>query len=199
MSDDHHAGESPPPFFQHVLRSVYGAWRVAVLDESALGWFDLTIAGFWRSFAAAIVAAPLYFLIILVPASDEVSATAGGTGVTANIVIYLVSWVGFPVVMLFVTRLMSLDRNYASFIIVHNWSQVVVMIALLPVSLAAMTGVVADATVSLAGLVVSIAVLFYMWCIARTALGAATGTAIAVVILDILIDWLIRGAAQQWL
>ena len=46
------------PDHDSVIRSIYGAWRLALLDPSGLNWFDVSIEGFWRSFFAAAIVAP---------------------------------------------------------------------------------------------------------------------------------------------
>jgi len=42
--------------------ALYGLWRLARGDASGLDFFNATLEGFWRSFAAAVIIAP--------PASD---------------------------------------------------------------------------------------------------------------------------------
>jgi hypothetical protein len=46
------------------VRSLRGAWLLARGDAAGMGLLDLTVEGFWNSFAAALVAAPAYVLLL---------------------------------------------------------------------------------------------------------------------------------------
>lgn len=194
------SGTGPPVSIgQLVLRAVYGAGRLALGDKSALKWFELTVAGFWRSFAAVLIIAPFYFLIIITPPGETSTEAAREIGFLSSLAIYLLSWIVFPVVMIAVAHLLSLSRSYVTFIIVHNWSQVIIMAAFLPLALARLAGVAGDHVVTVVGVVLSILFLAYKWFIARHALGAAAGAAVGITILDVLIDELLVEAGQRWL
>jgi len=45
---------------REALLSLYGAWRLALLDKRGLELFDKTPAGAIRSFSAALLVAPMY-------------------------------------------------------------------------------------------------------------------------------------------
>ena len=46
--------------FDEIQTSIYGAWRLARGDVRGISLFDATYRGFWRSFIAMILIAPLY-------------------------------------------------------------------------------------------------------------------------------------------
>jgi hypothetical protein len=52
------------PNQEEVLRSIYGAYRLAWLDRSGMSQLNLSVEGFWRSFFAAILVAPGYALLV---------------------------------------------------------------------------------------------------------------------------------------
>lgn len=183
---------------QLVLRAVHGAWRFALWDKSGLNWFELTVTGFWRSFAAAAIVLPFYFLVILTPPGGT-SGEATGIGFLGGLAVYLLSWIVFPVVMIAVARLLSLSRTYVTFIVVHNWSQVIIMAAFLPLALARAAGFAGEQAVAAVGMILSILFLVYKWFIARHALGASAGAAVGVTILDVVIDEFLVEAGQLWL
>lgn len=180
---------------QYVLRSVYGAWRFALMDKTALGWFDLTAAGFWRSFGAALIVAPFYFLVTLAPAGDSTMEQSAAIGLSASLLIYVTTWVAFPLLMAFIARMLSLSHSYGSFIIVHNWSQVVIILALLPLNLAGLMGL-GEQGVAMAGFLVATGILVYKWFVARTALQTTAFTAVGVVMVDLLVARLVLGLVQ---
>ena len=198
MSGDPSATGPPVPLGQLVLRAVYGAGRLALWDKSALNWFELSVAGFWRSFAAVLIVAPFYFLVILTP-PGETSGEVAGIGFLGGLAVYLLSWIAFPVVMIAVAHLLSLSRTYVTFIIVHNWSQVIIMAAFLPLALARAVGIAGEQAVAAVGMILSILFLVYKWFIARHALGAGAGAAVGITVLDVLIDEFLVEAGQLWL
>ena len=63
-----------------IVRSVYGAWRLAHLDPAGMTYFDRTEEGFWRSFRVAILVAPAYALLIALdyatPSADPAAPVA---------------------------------------------------------------------------------------------------------------------------
>ena len=48
-----------------VLRSLYGAYRLAFLDQSGMAHFNLSVDGFWRSFFAAVLVAPGFAVLVV--------------------------------------------------------------------------------------------------------------------------------------
>ena len=52
------------PSLQEITASIYGAWRLALLDRSGMNWFNHSIEGFWRSFFVALLIAPLAGLMV---------------------------------------------------------------------------------------------------------------------------------------
>jgi hypothetical protein len=53
------------PSYAEIQRALQGAWLLARGDTRGMGLFDLSVEGFWRSFAAALLAAPAYVLVLL--------------------------------------------------------------------------------------------------------------------------------------
>ncbi len=122
-----------------ITRSLHGAWRIARMDPDALKHFDLTIDGFWRSFAAVLVVAPFYVVFLIfnhgnqpgleLPTGPAVSIEFF---VAVKLVAYIASWLAFPLVMVPISRMLDLSQTYVPYIIVWNWSNVLVMAVILP-------------------------------------------------------------------
>ena len=47
-----------------IAAALYGAYRLARYDVSGHKYFDVSNAGFWRSFFAAVLIAPFYFVLL---------------------------------------------------------------------------------------------------------------------------------------
>ncbi|MDX2142565.1 MAG: hypothetical protein SFV19_04360 [Rhodospirillaceae bacterium] len=52
------------PSLREIVYGVFGAWRLARLDRSAMVHFDRTVEGFWKSFFAAAIVAPAYLILV---------------------------------------------------------------------------------------------------------------------------------------
>lgn len=181
------------PSQEEVLRSIYGAWLLARMDESGMGQLNLSVDGFWRSFFAAVLVAPGYALLVmqdLVARPDEVDAF---WAFVVEILAYGIGWAAFPLVAIGLTRAFGLSRNYSAMIIAVNWA----MVIQIGVFLAAIgVGIVLP---WLGGLVVTIvtgAILFYQWFVIRTALQATGGIALVFVLVDLIVTIVINSIAE---
>ena len=172
------------PTGQEVLNSIFGAYRLAVLDVSGLGWFTISVPGFWRSFVAALLVALPFALIVALRFDPD--SMALGHYWTIELVSYVLGWVVFPVLMVPIAWALSLGANYVPYIIAYNWSAVVQVAIILPVVLLDTSGVVSATLSTFLGLLVTGALFFYQWFIARTALQTSTLLAIIVVVVDLL-------------
>ena len=175
------------PDRQEVTRSIYGVWRLALLDASGFAWLNVSIDGFWRSFFAAILVAPLYVLIQIIGASPDGAADDLGWVVLVKGVGYALSRIAFPVVMLFLSRMFALAEFYVGYIIAVNWSSTIQMLAFFVVVAVTAGGVVPAGLGALLITLVTAALLFYQWFIARVALRVGALTATGLVVIDVLL------------
>ena len=172
------------PSYAEIQRSVQGAWLLAHGDTRGMALLDLSLEGFWKSFAAALLVAPAYAIVLL----DQYSVIGwpehvAGT-VFAEAVSFALGWLAFPIITAFLTRLLGLSARYVPLIVANNWSAVV--------QVALYTAVVLVGTLlpaqlrTLALFLATIAVLTYQWFVIRTALGTTNATAFGLVVVDIL-------------
>ena len=194
-----------------IYSSIYGAWRLARLDPSGMRFFSLTIEGFWRSFFAAVIVAPIYIYIRLIrpiarvqmpqqpldaPVVEGEPPVDAGPNLVVDIGAYVVGWAAFPVLMILLARLLNLSGQYVSFIVAYNWANVVQwavfgVAATIAAALGAETGL--GVVLNLAALA---AVLFYQWFVARTALLTSAYVAAGIVVIDVLLGLIINFAAR---
>jgi hypothetical protein len=184
------------PDQEEVLRSIYGAYRLAWLDRTGMSHFNLSVEGFWRSFFAAVVVAPGYALLVaqeLFTRADEVSPA---WAFVIETLAYGIGWAAFPVVAIGVTHLLGLSRNYAAMIIAANWAVVIqVGVFIAAVGLSFVLPVLGGLVVTLA----TGAILFYQWFVIRTALDTTAGIAIALVVVDLLVNSAVNLTADSLL
>jgi len=186
-----------------VARSLYGAWRLFLDRPEAMRYFDVSLDGFWRSFAAVILLVPAYAMTALaeyrVILSDAIAddGFSNAAFVADKALALGIDWIALPVLLALVARPLGISRTYAPFIVARNWCAV---LAVLPFGLigflfaAGIFGVDLANVLSLAALVV---VLYYNFLIARRALAVGTAFAIGIVILDLLVSLSVAALADS--
>lgn len=179
------------PLRTEIFHSLYGAWRILLLDRNGMGWFNLTIAGFWRSFLAAVIVAPFYFGTL----SMGVQGSVGSEGfLPVRTLQYAAGWIAFPLIMMIVTYLMEWSDRYISYIVAYNWSSVIMIGLMLPVTLLDQAYRTPGPRFDLFDMlyyVVFMFTLFYSWFVAHTALRIGPVIAVAIVLLDLIVAFAI--------
>jgi hypothetical protein len=174
------------PSYAEIERALQGAWLLARGETRGMGLFDLSVEGFWKSFAAALLAAPAYLLVLL-----EQYAVLGrpehlaGT-VAAEILAYACGWLAFPVAAAFLTRLLGLGGRYVPLVVASNWGamlQIGLYTVVVLVSL-----ILPGEPRTLLLLAATAAVLVYQWFVIRTALETSGGIAFGFVVFDVLLS-----------
>jgi len=176
------------PAWIEVQLAVGGALRLAVGDRRALGLFDTSIDGFWRSFRAAAICYPLYLVLLCFRVSGANWTQSGvPTILVVESIAYVVSWTAFPLLILPLARLLGRDGRFLAFMVVYNWSQIPQSALFVLVGLDGASGMMTPAAASLAQLTSAVAVLVYEWYIARVALLVTGAQATLVVMVDLVL------------
>jgi len=178
------------PASGEVASSLYGAFRLARFDPSGLNYFNISLNGFWNSFFAAVIVAPLFGLLILlqyqnVPVDPPPSPIRFGF---AHGIGYVISWTIFPVLMISLVRFIKRDVYYVRFIIAYNWAAVLQNAFYMPLAIAAQLGMLSAEAGTFLGLIVLTAVLFYVWFVTRVTLAVSPGMAAAIVFFDLVVS-----------
>lgn len=97
--------------------AVRGSWRLLTFKPDWQDAFDVSLAGFWRSFSAAIFALPLIALIL------AGAWHANGTiSLPEYAVSYLLSWIVFPLAAIPAVMIAGARDALGRWIVVHNWA-----------------------------------------------------------------------------
>ncbi len=180
------------PSYRDIVYGIYGAWRLARLDESAMSYFERTPAGFWKSFFAAIIVAPGFAVII----GYELAQAELEAGVLRMFLVeslaYLLGWTAFPVIVHQICGAIGKRDAYLGYIVAFNWSKVIQMAVFLPAIGLIALGVLPGDSGGLLRWVVSILILFYQWFVTRTALAVTAIGAVGFVVLDFTIDLIVH-------
>ncbi len=173
------------PTRREVAQALYGAWRLAHLDRQALGYFDLSHDGVWRSFWAAAICYPGFFVLLLLRVDSSTVAQSGFLHILiVETIGYVVAWTAFPLLVLgFCRRIGRFEQGF-DFVAAYNWSQVLQTALLVIVALANAT-VVAEGLAPILDLASYLAILGYEWFIAYLALESRRGVATVIVLIDV--------------
>ncbi len=169
---------------RETVYSIFGAYRLAMLDKTGLSYLDRSPEGALRSFNAALIVLPEVSLLRFV---------------TVEGLAYVISWTAFPLVMFHVSGLLDRAGRYFDFLSAYNWSSVIQMGVYLPVVAIADSGLLPEGLGEGLVLAVTMLVLMYQWFIARTTLDINGGSAAGVVLLDMILAVFITGVADGML
>ncbi len=180
-----------------IVNALYGAYRLALRDPGGMKFFDTSINGFWRSFFAAVLIAPLYLALLSMRYRVGLTDAPLFRLIIVETSAYVIAWVAFPLAMITLCRIMKRDGSYLGFIVAYNWAAVLQNGVYLPLSFLAIAGAIPAPAGDMISLAVLIAILFYTWFIARTALDITAAQAVGVVALDSGLGILINGVAES--
>ncbi len=176
--------------------SLYGAYRLARFDARGMTYFETSLAGFWRSFFAAVIVAPLYAVLLLLRHGAGETAVDGVRFAAVEAIAYVIAWVAFPLVMVYLVRVLNREERYLGYIVAYNWAAVLRNALYMPVFMLGVTGTVPAGPLILIALSV---VFVYIWFIARVALDVGAWTAVALVALDFVLSVFIDVVASSML
>lgn len=165
--------------------AMFGAWRFATLDRSAIQFFDNTPEAFWRSFNAALIALPAYSLLVLLSFAEHPVDANPIRILFTELIAYIIGWVFFPLVMVAFTDAAKCADNYFRFIAAWNWSIVLQAFLFLAVSAFVASGSVPDGLGAMISLTAMLAIFLYQGFIAHATLNIPAPTAAVVVVIDL--------------
>ncbi|MBL4801671.1 MAG: hypothetical protein JKY45_07225 [Emcibacter sp.] len=126
--------EQKQSLINHFAQSLTGAWELVKLNPRAMDYFDKSADGFWKSFWAIALVAPVFFLGLNI-SYDAAVAQGHQISLTAHVVEFLFRLPLIALVMIFFTRFLRIDAHYSDMIIAFNWLWVIANYILLPLSM----------------------------------------------------------------
>jgi hypothetical protein len=184
---------------REVVYSIFGAYRLAMLDKTGLSYLDRSPEGAIRSFNAALIILPAYAVLVVLRLWDVLPDVSLLRFVTVEGLAYVISWTAFPLAMFHISGLLDRSERYFDFLSAYNWSSVIQMGVYLPVVAVADSGLMPEGLDEGLVLGVTMLVLMYQWFIARTTLDINGGSAAGVVLLDMILAIFITGVSDGML
>lgn len=185
------------PGLREIIASLYGSWRLAHFDRTGMAYFDKTVDGFWRSFFAALLVAPLYAVMLGLRYAAEGEPGDPIHYGLVEAISYLISWFGYPVVMLSLTEVLGCRDRFVGYMVAYNWSLVLQNGVLVPIAAINALHVLGPDVATAIWLVAVVAVLAYLWFIARAGLVVPPLTAVGIVSVDVLLSLLISAITDN--
>jgi hypothetical protein len=176
------------PSFAEIAAALFGAWRLAHLDKSGLQAFDFSVAGAYKSFFAAVIVAPGYFLLLMLvyaersieaPLAMIVPMVAGG---------YVILWVLFPLVAHSLLNGLAMGQRFIPLLVAYNWAQCLVVYAILPIAAVSASGMLGGFGQLLSFLMQIFIAPAYLWFVMRTALQGNGHIAFGLLMLTIFLE-----------
>jgi hypothetical protein len=190
--------------FAYVQRSIDAVVRLALRDTQAIGQLDLTADGFFRSFWAMILGAPLFVtsfsgwrnLVISMATEaghkfDPAELEFGPRDFALSALMYLLLWFVFPFAALAILRFVNQTQRFSALVIAFNWSAILVMLLFnIPLALFGIGLTSAFPTVALLFTIFGFS-LYYRFFVAGAALQSDSSTAMAVAAVNVILFFFI--------
>lgn len=186
------------PTTSEVAAALRGAIRLARLDPRGLVYFDTSLGGFWRSFFAAVIVAPAYLLLTVLPRHQSGEA-ASFHMIAVETISYVIGWLAFPCLMLLVVDLLNRRERYFDFMVPYNWVNIPQAGLLLLVEILDGTGLLPAPVYHLLLLFAFGSILIYQWFVARVGLSISGIAAVGMVLLNEVVDLSIGVITQSLL
>jgi hypothetical protein len=175
----------------------------------ALARFDVSLEGFWRSFAAILLVLPSFAVALIAEGSFQIAEMVSrgipetefpwGSFAAERLVALSLEWVALPVVLALVARRLGIAARFVPFVVARNWGTAVSSALYAVPALLFVAGVLRADVTQILGLVVILVALQYQYRIARQTLAVPPGMAIAVVVLDVVLGLVVMlSVARLW-
>ena len=182
------------PSRREVGAALYGAWRLMRFDAGGLASFDFSISGFWRSFFAAALLAPAFVVLVWLELAARTEPVNVGWAMVVSGAGYVAGWVAFPLAAILITRLLDLGGRYLPLIVAYNWVSVPQVAVYLPTVLIATAAPAIGAVFQMAAVAY---ILVFEWFVIRTVLDTTPFTAVAIVIVEVVLGEFVHQAANS--
>lgn len=175
--------------------AIAGVRGLARFDSRALGFFDATLAGFWRSYWAAAILAPFTAAMVARQAMLE-PPDSPVRFVISQAVGYALGWLAFPLAMVQIADMLGRRERYFTYMVSYNWFHLIEIALWGPLLVLGLANALPPAAEGFLSLIILGVLLGYEWFIAKTALKIEGGPAAALVAIDLLLNLVIDRVAD---
>ena len=175
--------------------AIYGVSLLLRFDKRGFAFFNATPAGVWRSLRVAFLILPVFFIemVLRVNLADE--APPLWRFFTIETLCYAISWLAFPVIMWHLAAVLDRQSRFCAYIVPYNWFHIATAYAYLPILILAGLGLMPQSLSLLFTLIFLAAYVLYNTFIAIEGLDLTPGTAMLIVVFDIVLSLMISQIA----
>ena len=168
-----------------ITKSLYGAYRLARADQNGMSYLDTTLNGFWQSFLAAFLIAPIFLLLLIIRFNIGDIQTSAFRFLAIESIAYVIGWVLFPLTIYYLVQSLGREHKFLGFIVAYNWASVIQNGIYLPFEILFELGIIAGEGAGIVNFFLLCLVLTYTWYVAKTALDVSGLIASGLVVLDV--------------
>jgi hypothetical protein len=161
--------------------SLRGVARILTFKPDWESDIDLSLHGLWRSFAASLIALPLFGAIVV---GARYAGLIDFMGQFATN--YWLSWLLFPIAAALTVAILGVRQNFVAWIILHNWGVVFLYGMLASFWILYVAGLIDQAVLGLLFYIYGKIRILLHWRIAYVALGLPTLTSAIAAIVPVL-------------
>jgi hypothetical protein len=173
------------PSLSEILKALYGVFLLARLHPNAPDMFDRSVDGFWKSLFAAVLVLPAHVLLTARSAKEAPEVSYGIDDIVADLLIYIIVWLAYPVLIIAVTRVIGRQERFLDYIVPYNWTMVPVGYFLGAIIWLGMFGHITRDTEINLFIIAYAAVSIFLAVIAQRLLAIGPIMAFGIVVLDI--------------
>jgi len=181
-----------------IVRSAGAAWALFRGDPSGMRRLDVSVDGFWRSFAVVLLHLPALAIVYAAERQAIIDRSAF-TAETFPLALFLAShlarhvvgWFLQPAVLALLARPFGLSRVYAPLVVARNWASLIAMVVLLLPSLPVLFGLASGKVLDHLSNIAVMVLLRYDYMVVRAATGLPVGFSIGLVALDFVLSGVI--------
>jgi hypothetical protein len=177
-----------------ISRSLTGAWWLFLGRPDAMRQFDTSSDGFWRSFQAIVLVAPVYALTAtadwraLGAAAPEGAEIGTGVFWASKAIVLALDWAALPTVLALLGGFLGIKQRYGAFVVARNWSTVLAVLPFGATALLDLLGLLPGDAIILPSLIALGFALRVSYMVARTALAFPFDMAVGLVAFDFLLS-----------
>ena len=180
-----------------IVNSLYGSLRLAWGDKNGINYFNTSHLGFWRSFTAAIIVAPIFVLLLNVRYAVSNNDINFFRFVSIYAIAYVIGWVAFPIIINYVTDVLGHGAKFVRYIVIYNWASVLQNLIYLPFAILVEAQLIDGTAATIIGLCLLGLVFLYTAFITKTALEVSNGIAAAIIVFDLILSVIISATTQK--
>lgn len=178
------------------LSSLWGSIELAQFDKEALNRFDLTMAGFWRSFTVVLVLVPLFLLVMYLQNTYIMRLELKPNPYSLTLLAFLVEWVIFVGLLAIITSFLNVFDKFPGAMAVYNWCRPVAFSFLLPVFAAGASGLANTDVMFLLYYIALTLRSIYLGYILHLTLKVGFGAILAIILLDFVLGQVVFTALK---